>query len=439
MTYHSDSLSPSLLQNRLAPKLILFLFLSVSLFIKFAIPLGGSDQIFFGIIVIYAVCGVGLITSTLTFSPKQLGYTLLVLGLLLAIQFIGGTNFSIPSVAYLFIVLMPYVLRPKPHLLRPGVEFIYYQNVMIIFSVLGIIQFFLQFIIGSDWAFLIDTKLPASIIKQQFNSLNSLGYLSQTYKSTAFFMLEPANFSQMLALAILIELIYFMNWKRLALYFAALAVTFSGTGLIILAVLTPFYLIATRRIGLLVAGVVFITTLPFWGEYVGLGYTINRIYEFGNTSSSAYARFISPYLSIENKVIPEGIWSTLFGLGAGSMFRTMGSGVDYEVATSTWSKIIYEYGFVGGILFYLYMGYLMFSGRKNLFLVFAIFIQFYFLGEFILAPTVHALILAFLVWPSTTRDDKIDGEGWLFLRFKKNPANPEPSRTPYSAEASASA
>ena len=357
----------------------------------------------------------------------------------MGILLIGGNDFSFPSYAYLVVILLPYALKLNNTLVRKGQELIFFQNIMVCFSILGIIQFFLQFLIGADWAFLIDTKLPASIIKQHYNSMNSLGYGSTTYKSTAFFMQEPSIFSQLLSIAILIELIYFMNLKRLALYFAALAVTFSGTGLIILAVLTPFYLIATRRIGLLIAGVAFITTLPFWGEYVGLGYTINRIAEFGSTNSSAYARFISPFITVVDKLFPEGVWHTLFGLGAGSMIRTMGAGVDYEVATSTWSKIIFEYGFVGAILFYLYMGYLMFSGRKNLFLVFAIFIQFYFLGEFILAPTVHALIIAFLVWPSTTRDDKIEGEGWLFLRFKKNPADPEPSKPPYSAEASASA
>lgn len=406
-------------QCKLASRLILSLFLSVTLFIKFALPLGGSDQLFFSLVVIYAVCGIGIITSTLSFEPKQLGITLFLLGSLLGIQLIGGTSFSIFSVIYLFIVLMPYTLRPRDGALRPGIELVYFQNLMLIFAILGIAQFFLQFVIGYEWAYLIDTKMPPSIVKQQFNSLNPLGYGSTTYKSTAFFMQEASNFSQLLSIAILVELIYFMNWKRMALYFAALALTFSGTGLIILAILAPFYLIATRRIGLLVAGIVFITTLPFWGEYVGLGYTVGRLTEFGNSNSSAFARFISPYLSIQYKLIPEGPWTTLFGLGAGSMVRTMGSGVDYEVATSTWSKVLYEYGFIGGILFYSYMGYLMFSGRKNLFLVFAIFIQFYFLGEFILAPTVHALILAFLVWPSTTRDDKIETEGKFFLQLKR--------------------
>lgn len=410
---------PLTFQSHLAPRLVLFLFLSITLFIKFALPLGGSDQVFLGLIIIYAVCGLGLITSTLSFEPKHLGLTLLVLGSLLGIQIIGGTSFSVMSVIYLSIVLLPYTLRPRDGLLRPGSELVIFQNLMVIFSVLGIAQFFLQFVIGKDWAFLVDTKIPQVILKQQFNSINPLGYGSETYKSTAFFMQEASIFSQLLAIAILIELIYFMNWKRLALYFAALGLTFSGTGLIILAVLAPFYLIATKRIGLLVAGVVFVTTLPFWGEFVGLGYTVGRLSEFGSSKSSAFARFISPFITINDKLFPEGTWATLFGLGAGSMVRTMNIGVDYEVATSTWSKIIYEYGFVGGILFYAYVGYLMFSGRKNLFLIFAIFIQFYFLGEFILAPTVHALILAFLVWPSTTRDDKIEVEDKIFLQLKR--------------------
>lgn len=426
---------PTAFQCKLAPGLILFLFLSVTLFIKLAVPLGGGDQLFFGLVVIYGVCGLGLLTSTLAFEPKQLGITLLLLGSLVGIQLIGGTNFSIFSVIFLFIVLLPYTLRPRNGTLRPGIELVYFQNLMVIFAVLGIIQFFLQFVIGSDWAFLIDTKLPASIVKQQFNSLNPLGYGSTTYKSTAFFMQEASNFSQFLSIAILVELIYFMNWKRMALYFSALALTFSGTGLIILALLAPFYLIATRRIGLLVTGILFVTTLPLWGEFVGLGYTVGRLSEFNSTQTSAFARFISPYVSIQNKLIPEGPWATLFGLGAGSMLRTIGSGVDYQVATSTWSKIIYEYGFIGGILFYAYMGYLMFSGRKNVFLIFAVFINFYFLGEYILAPTVHALIMAFLVWPSTTRDDKIYVTNTLLARLQPAPEpelqpEPEPNSSP---------
>lgn len=406
-------------QKKIVLGLVLVLFLSTTALIKFAIPLGGDNQVFFSIVVIYFFCGVGLLTSTLYINPTQLALSTLLLGGLLATQLLGGTTFSILSYLYMVTVLLPYIFKPKEGLLRPGAELVLFQNLMSCFALLGILQFFLQFIIGADWAFFVDTKFPAEIVKQHYNSMNALGYGSTVYKSTAFLMQEPSNFSQLLAIAILIELIYFMSLKRLMLYVLALSLTFSGTGLIILFVLGPFYLIYKRRFGILFSGILLVFTLPFWGEYVGLGYTINRIEEFGSTNSSAFARFISPFMTINNKLFSQDIWNNLFGLGAGSMMRTMGTGVDYEVANASWSKLLYEYGFVGGLLFYAYMGYLMFSGRKNLFLIFAITIQFYFLGEYVSSPTVHVLILAFLVWPSTTRDDKIETNGKFFLQLKR--------------------
>lgn len=417
--------------DRLSYWLICSLIVSVTILIKFAVPFG-SNQLFFAFFTIYAAVGIGLVSHRLILNPKMLAAYLLMMGTLFTTQLIGGTIFSFSSVLMLTLIHLPYVFRLRDGALPPYAEMLFYQKLMVIVAILGIIQFFAQYVIGYQYVYFLDALFPQQFIMQNFHGLNPLNR-DGIYKSSGIFIQEPSNFSQLLALALIIEMVFLMNWRRIALYLFALALTFSGTGLITLLVLTPFYLIAKRRFVLLFALACFVVSAPVWAPFVGLEKTVNRVAEFGNQHSSAYARFISPYKALEDKIFPEGALTTLTGKGAGSMFRQMGQGVDYEVAMSTWGKIIFEYGVIGGVAYFLFMGYAMFGGRKNLFLVFALTIQFYLLGEHLFPPTVHGLILALLVWSHTNRDQKPDiQEGFLFPRLTPLPPSP-PSSVPDSA------
>ena len=70
-----------------------------------------------------------------------------------------------------------------------------------------------------------------------------MGYGSHEYRANGVFLLEPSFFSQVLAVGIVAELCTFGRLSRLALFGLALIVSYSGTGLIVLAVCLPLCLI----------------------------------------------------------------------------------------------------------------------------------------------------------------------------------------------------
>lgn len=379
--------------------LICALIISVTFFIKLAIPIGGGSQVFFTLICIYLLIGLGFLSGRLEIRKQNFGAYLLLVGGLLTTQILGNTDFSLLSITMLVIVHLPYIFRIKEGTLPYFMEIVFFQRIMAILAVLGIFQFFIQFLTGPDYAFPIDSFLPQNLIMQGYHGTNPLNAGKDIYKSTGFVSQEPSNFSQLLALAVIIEMIYFLNWKRIVLYLIAIALTFSGTGLILLFALTPFYLLLKRHFIILISLMVLLVSAPVWAPLIGLGGTVERAGEFSNQNSSGYARFISPFRSVNERVLSGDPQTILWGLGAGAMSRTMSKGVDYETAGSTWGKIIYEYGIIGGLVYFSFMGYMFFADRKSVYLILALFIQFYFLGEHVFPPTIHGLIFALLIWP----------------------------------------
>ena len=64
-------------------------------------------------------------------------------------------------------------------------------------------------------------------------------YGSEYYKSNGVFMLEPSHFSQILALGVIAELASRRRTTRLAILSLALLTTYSGTGPLLLAIMSP--------------------------------------------------------------------------------------------------------------------------------------------------------------------------------------------------------
>ncbi len=385
-------------RGSMAGNALLFgLLLSVTLFIKFGLPFGGGG-LFLAFFIIWGLTGYGYLSGLLEVHKKRFMIYSVFVGVLLCLQLPNVQTFSITSLAMICLIHAPYIFILKEGHYNPEAETKFFNKLMLFFAVLGIIQFFAQYGIG-EWAFFFDTKFPQSWIVPNYHGLNPLTEGVPIYKSTALFMQEPSNFSQLLALAILIELLFFRNWARLGFYFVALSLTFSGTGLIPLIVLTPLYLLLKRKFFTLITLIAVYIAAPLWAPYVGLDKTVNRTTEFVNTNSSGYARFISPARVIADSKMGEDAGAFLTGLGAGSYANVTPEMVDYTRAASTWGKLFYEYGLIGTLFYILFMGYVIGASKKNGFLIAALLIQYIFLGEHLFPPTVHALLLAFLAWP----------------------------------------
>ncbi len=382
--------------------LLITIIVSVTFLIKLAIPFGGS-QIFLAFFLILLVTGYGFLTRTLNINLLRLSLFLILMGILAFTQIFNIYSFSLLSLIMVALVMAPYVFELNAARVTKGIEFIFFRKICILFAVLGIIQFFLQFAVGTYWAFWLDFVLPDNILMQNYFGLRPMGYGSSIYKPTAFFLQEPSHLSQLLALAIIIEMVYFKNIKYLGIYLVSLAMTFSGTGIIPLLIIVPLLLIYQRKIFLFSLFFFSVFTAPLWAGLVGLEKTVSRADEVFKPGSSGYARFVGPYETIRDHQIPAGADKIMVGLGAGTSDFYKHN--EYEVANSTWSKIFFEYGLLGTLAYVGFLFYSILMSRRDIFLISTMMITFWILGENIFPPTYHALIIAFFIWPKGTYDE----------------------------------
>ncbi len=387
---------------------------------KIAIPIG-NIQILLGLPLIFGVVAYGFITRRLELKSNNLLLYLSMVGALALTQILGGQAFSIGSILLLIVIHAPYAFGLKNNSTMAGVQFLYFQRIMVIIAIIGISQYFLQFVVGANIAYFLDLMPMQNIIQQGFNGTIPLSYGSSIFKSNGFFMQEPSNFSQLLAVAIMVEIIYFKNWKRIILFTSAIAVTFSGTGLLILFALVPIYLVQHRKffiLGILLLGVI---TAPIWSVIVGVDKTVNRAAEFQSTESSGYARFVSIIPTL-NTYILNDTKTAIFGLGAGSIIRTFAStDVNYERHNPSWGKMIFEYGIIGALAYFIFIFLVFWRGNGSPYIKAALLIQLMVLGEYVLPPTLHSLILTLLIWsnPFTYNRDYYNKGRVFFMNIKQ--------------------
>lgn len=392
---------PPIPHDRTAEMLLLAQLIGATFLQKLAVPFGGGAEFFFAFFWMLGITAYGFLSKKLEVRKARLTLLLVMVGGICFTQLLGDASPSLLSLAPLLIAHVHYAFGLKDGLSRPGIEFLYFQKIMLIIACLGVFQYFFQFLAGPQWAFIMETYVPDAFYKKGFNGMNALGFGSHVYKSNGVFFLEPSMFCQFLAIAVLIELIYFRNWLRMAAYIFGIAITFSGTGLVILFLVLPFVLLRQKRYGVVFTLTVLLFSAPLWAPYVGLGTQIERATEITNNQTSGYARFISMFPFIDMYILQE-TKTFFFGRGAGSIPWDGGilATVDYEIFSPSWAKLFFEYGFLGTLFYIPLMAYVFFNPPRSGFIKAALVIQFILLGEYMIPPTVHGLIVPLLAWPS---------------------------------------
>lgn len=398
MTYISPH-SETNISDRLAESLMFLLIISATFLQKLAVPVGSGTQIFFSFFVMSVIVIIGVLSSRLVIQPKQLFLYLVMVSILTFTQLAGHFEFSVLSLLLLFMTTMLYSfrLRSGARSMRPNYEIYLFQNVVMLLAVLGIFQFLIQFVVGVQYAFPLEQDNLKSVIMQSYNSLNPIRYGSAIIKPNAVFLLEPSTLSKLIAISIIVEITTFRRLKRIAFLFLAQAFTFSGTGLILLFLLLPFYLLQKRQFHILIGMFVALLSAPYWAPAVGLERTLERTSEFTQPGTSGYARFVSVFPIIRDHIAID-TQTLLLGHGAGyvSSFDSM---YDYEVHPPSWGKLWIEYGLVGLLAYLAFILPAIWSGPRSAYLKMALTI-FIFYDNIILIPEAHCLILALLVWPS---------------------------------------
>jgi len=219
-----------------------------------------------------------------------------------------------------------------------------------IIAALGIVQWFIQFVGIRIFSFILTVPaLRPVLVEHQFNYDPVLHYGSTIRRSNGFLLLEPSIFSQMLVFAIVVDYFVRGNMRWLPLYLAAYVLSFSGTGALALALALPIYACLSirnfsRMAGFAAVGAVVmaIAALALPDQFASF---TSRTNEIEYSGSSGYARFIGPFLPVQDMLHEP---RSLIGYGPGATER-----YDYHVegTGNSIAKLLLDYGVIGLIAF----------------------------------------------------------------------------------------
>src|SRR5882762_2280868 len=253
----------------------------VTVLSKFTIPPLGAEGIDISLLFLLASLIVGSFGGCIRFEPGRLTLYVVLIGILGLVQILQPDLFSTSSMLLLAALHLPYIFTVQHG--DDGDRFIkFFLGIVTVFALCGIAQYSLQFVVNARYLFPIENFFPQSFIVQNFNKQAAVGYDSQVYRANGVFLLEPSFFSQVLAVAIVAELCTLARASRLALFGLALLVSYSGTGIMVLAVCLPLCIVVRRRWDLLLLGLLALAVMIPLHDYLHADRLISRVAEFGS-------------------------------------------------------------------------------------------------------------------------------------------------------------
>jgi hypothetical protein len=348
----------------------------------------------------FLIAGIGLARGLFALDRRRL-ITYCVLSGWIAIgmiwQFTRPNPFGVgPDLQSLaqFLVLTSFAPLCFAHAVDERRFFLLVNRWFAFIAIAGVAQFFAQFVGISLFKF--TGILPAQILYEKWYNVAIVLGTGGIMKSNGFFMIEPSTFSQMMALAIVIELLSARRPRYLALFAGGLMLSFSGTGWIVLG---SFALVASFSLGvrgvLLALGVVLLLAFTFGitfvlSQHMADAFT-ERLSEFNTMGTSAHMRFITPFWLLSDVLAraPAALW---FGIGSGASERVY---LPYLYNVNTPIKVALEYG-LPALLAYIA---LFLQNRRppvQRALVFPAMVMFLFAGGYQQFPPVLFLILLLL-------------------------------------------
>ena len=224
----------------------------------------------------------------------------------------------------------------------------------------GSAQFFAQFV--GVKIFTLAQFLPGSIMAEKGWNLQIPFGIGDLYKANGFFLVEPSVLSQFMAVAIIIEILYFKRTLYLCMFLLCFVLAFSGTGGL---VLFGFVLASAARLGMrgIVTAILLLTlfagvaaAVMFIAPDIG-GMAQGRMSEFYTPGTSGHMRFVTPFWMMAD-VLHRYPMAAIFGTGGGTSEHLP---LPYDYDTNTPVKIGTEFG-----LFTLFVYVLLFAvGRRT--------------------------------------------------------------------------
>jgi len=369
---------------------------------KIGIPGLAALGLSFSIPFICLALGAGVAAGRFVVAERRLAAYLLLFSLLWSVQLFCQDSFSPASLLMLGLLHLPDVFALRTQGDRRLHIWIGLRSVCTVIAGCALAQYALQFVIGQPAAFPLDNYLPESMRVLGFNNQGWIEYGSSVIRANGIFMLEPSFLSQLLAVGIAGELAYgHMDVRRIALFAAALIVSYSGTGILALMVGLPIWIVEGRRWKLLTLLVLLglaLLALLFSGIAADNPYLkvfAERSTEFSSTGSSGFARFVGGFYMFDQFLWPD-TFRSLFGYGAGS-FLSYSLQANYAAHGMALFKMVFEYGLVGGALYFGFLAWCIASSRAPA-LIRAVVLVPMMLQNF--SPFAHGLFIALLIWNS---------------------------------------
>lgn len=401
---------------------------------RFGIPLG-ELKLPVAVIITGAVFCVLLLQNRVLLSEASAGlyllfclYAVISAGLALAIP-PQGTTASVFSLGYLLLLYAFIILRIRP---APGMigTLAIFRNFAALIAVCASLQFVLQFAriqLFSFAGFLPD----AVLLESSYNVVVPIWYGSTVYKANGIFLLEPSLLSQFVAIALVIEFLYFGSLVRMGLLVLALLLAFSGTGALILgfAVFVAgvvergslWRIVTFLLVGGSVAALFGSTIAP---EYVDS--IVRRVGELSSDQASGFIRFVSPYMMVADVTAdPRAILG--FGPGTAERFDSLG----YTYGINALTKILVEYG-IPGLLLYVLLLLSAFYRTDMRALSLVGFFWFVFGGGYHLTPAIVYTLAALFTWGPdiVARTAERNQRAWPASRTRRPATVPPPYPAP---------
>jgi uncharacterized membrane protein (DUF485 family) len=389
--------------NRLRFALLATPLVGVTVLSKFAIPPLGAQGIDLSLMLLPAAAIAGSICGGIRFEPQRLMVYVALLAVLGLVQIVQPDSFSPSSMLLLAALHLPYVFT-VPHNGDRDRIIKFFLGIVTFFAWCGIAQYSLQFFVNARFLFPIEHFVPTSFIVQHFNKQAAVAYGSEVYRANGVFLLEPSFFSQVLAVAIVAELSTLGRVSRLAVFGIALLVSYSGTGMLVLAICLPIYAVTRRRWGLLLFGIIALIVMIPLLEYLHLDRFLSRLGEFGSTQSSGFARFVGGFYLFDQFLWSDP-WRTLFGYGAGA-FSDYASQSHYPVAEMALFKVVFEFGLIGALAYFGFLCCCLSTSSAPRILKLAVGITYLLNG--IYTTFAHGLALGLLLWNSAPADGRAE-------------------------------
>jgi len=381
---------------------VLAAMLASTLFLtRFALTLGHSE-LSLALVVVLVGTLLLVLTGAVRISPTRAGlFAVAVATMMLSVMLGGAVDPSYLSFLNLILLYAAWMfVLPDDRQFEWAIRLT--RLLLLIIGLCGIVQFFAQVAIKAPFLFSWDTIFPRPILSHGFNYVIPVPGLGGLNKANGFFLLEPSSLSQMMSIAIIIELEFFKpSWRMLVLG-TALALSFSGTGLVLFMAIVPLMLLTRGRGGLLLIMVpaMIAAGVVLAGPKIAL--LVDRLQEFSSDQSSGFARFLSPFYLFHDYLYPDAA-TTLFGMGPGTI-ETYTLKTAYLIHDPTWGKLIFEYGFLGALPFAAFVGYCFFAGARSIWLAAALFIDYLLLGGNLVDARLQVLILVLVVLQNRPRD-----------------------------------